>query len=296
MRELKIIVLGGDRRQAALAAWLRDRGAGIYTFGVPGNGCVEDLDLTLELVDAVILPMPVSGDGVHLYSPLGPAGEAVKIRDILCRCHGKMIFGGRCSPAVNRISEELGITITDYFGFEELKIANSVLAAEGALSVAMNELSVAIRGSRSAVTGYGRIARALAPMLKALGSSVTVAARKRTDLAWAEASGYHGLRIGQIGGKSSLVKLAEGYSVIFNTVPYWLFDGNVLTALASGSRDCILIDLASAPGGVDRAAADRLGIRVIPALSLPGKYAPVSAGRMIGEVIAEQIGERCERL
>ncbi len=296
MRELKIAVLGGDLRQAALASWLREQGAEVYTFGVPGTERVEDLELTLERVDAVILPLPVSGDGVHLYSPLDPAGGEAKIRDILCRCHGKAVFGGRCSPAVNRISEELGIAITDYFGFEELKIANSVLAAEGALSVAMNELSVAIRGSHSAVTGYGRIARALAPMLKALGSSVTVAARKRTDLAWAEASGYRGLRIEQIGGSSSLVRLAEGYDIIFNTVPYWLFDDKVLTALARGAGDCVLIDLASAPGGVDPTAAERWGIRVIPALSLPGKYAPVSAGRMIGEVIAEQIGERCERL
>ena len=37
----------------------------------------------------------------------------------------------------------------------------------------------------------------------------------------------------------------------------------------------------SAPGGVDREAAQALGLTVVPALSLPGKTAPVSAGAAI---------------
>jgi dipicolinate synthase subunit A len=51
------------------------------------------------------------------------------------------------------------------------------------------------------------------------------------------------------------------------------------------SRDTVLIDLASAPGGVDAEAAANLGIRVIFALSLPGKYAPVSAGHIIAQTV-----------
>ena len=50
-------------------------------------------------------------------------------------------------------------------------------------------------------------------------------------------------------------------------------------------KKTLLIDLASAPGGVDIKAARELGANVIWATSLPGKYAPRSAGEMIGACV-----------
>ena len=52
-----------------------------------------------------------------------------------------------------------------------------------------------------------------------------------------------------------------------------------------------MIDLASAPGGVDHQAAEELGIRVIPALSLPGRVAPKTAGEIIKETIYHMMEE-----
>ena len=57
------------------------------------------------------------------------------------------------------------------------------------------------------------------------------------------------------------------------------------TELKDLRPDCLIIDLASKPGGVDRKAADRLGRQVIWALSLPGKVAPVTAGGAIRSTI-----------
>ena len=51
------------------------------------------------------------------------------------------------------------------------------------------------------------------------------------------------------------------------------------------------IDLASAPGGVDAEAAERLGIKVISALSLPGKVAPETAGEIIKNTVYNIIKE-----
>ena len=52
-----------------------------------------------------------------------------------------------------------------------------------------------------------------------------------------------------------------------------------------------IIDLASRPGGVDSDAALRYGIRVIRALSLPGKVAPISAGRILADCVLRQLRE-----
>lgn len=287
MNKIKLAILGGDRRQLALAKWMLGQGLDIVCFALPGEllpkgaRSAKSLENALDGADAVILPLPVSGDGINLKCPL--SDESVEVGQILSLCKDRLVLGGNISPSIKSEALRKGVNLIDYFDFEELKIRNSVLTSEGALSVAMNELDIALCDSKSAVVGYGRIAKTLAPMLKALGSKVTVAARKSTDVAWAAAYGFDTLKIETSrDGVSTLSALCSGYDVIFNTVPYWLFDETLLSGL---SKSTLIIDLASAPGGVEPNAARRLGTRVITALSIPGKYSPVSAGFLIGEYV-----------
>ena len=79
--------------------------------------------------------------------------------------------------------------------------------------------------------------------------------------------------------------LQSGYDVVFNTVPSRIFSAPVLGdgGRAEGGEKTLYVDLASSPGGFDPAAARQAGIRLLWALSLPGKYAPDSAGRVLGE-------------
>ena len=55
--------------------------------------------------------------------------------------------------------------------------------------------------------------------------------------------------------------------------------------LADLRPGCLVIDLASKPWGVDFEAAVRQGVRAIWALSLPGKVAPVTSGKIIRDTI-----------
>ena len=73
-----------------------------------------------------------------------------------------------------------------------------------------------------------------------------------------------------------------------NTVPVRVLDEARLADLKPG---CLVVDLASKPGGVDLEAAGRLGVRVIWALSLPGKVAPVTAGKIIRDTIYHILNE-----
>lgn len=43
------------------------------------------------------------------------------------------------------------------------------------------------------------------------------------------------------------------------------------------------------PGGIDRDAADRLGIHINVLLGLPGRFAPCTSGRLLGEEILKEI-------
>ena len=56
----------------------------------------------------------------------------------------------------------------------------------------------------------------------------------------------------------------------------------------------LIIDLASKPGGVDFDTAAQLGIKVVWALGLPGKIAPITSGEIIADTISGIIQERSE--
>ena len=128
----------------------------------------------------------------------------------------------------------------------------------------------------------GRVGRALAQRLAALGAKVTVAARRYESLAWAQASGYGAEQTGQLAGWLC------GYDLVVNTVPTLVLGE---AELADLKPDCLVLDLASKPGGVDLEAAGRLGRTVIWALSLPGKVAPVTAGSAIKNTIYHMLHE-----
>jgi len=57
------------------------------------------------------------------------------------------------------------------------------------------------------------------------------------------------------------------------------------------NKDCLLIDLASKPGGIDFEKAKEMGLKTIWALSLPGKVAPVTAAKFIKDTISNIIDE-----
>ena len=71
-------------------------------------------------------------------------------------------------------------------------------------------------------------------------------------------------------------------------MPHLIFNSHLLAKIAS---DALVIDLASIPGGVDFEACGRLGIRVIHALSLPGKSSPKTAGEIIKDTIYNMLEE-----
>ena len=176
-----------------------------------------------------------------------------------------------------------GIKTVDYFDSESFQIKNAYTTAEAALNIAMNSLLKNIRGARFAVTGYGRISKQLVRLLRMLDASVTVAARKESDLTWAKLCGCEVLNIS---GREAVSVLSTGYDVIFNTVPYLLFDEEFLRNV---DKKTLLIELASSPGGIDVSAAKKLKSAVLWAASLPGKYAPESAGELIAECVRDII-------
>lgn len=289
MQEKIFAVIGGDLRQAYLANRLAQRGYRVY--GVLFD---KDVELSskvvstagpkeaLRVANVVVLPLPISTDGRTINAPFSK--EELEIAKCLKMIEpGTVVLGGRVTGEIAAIAHSEGFEITDYLEREELAVLNAIPTAEGAIAIAMNELPTTIFGRNILITGFGRISKVLARILVAMGANVTVAARRYSDLAWIQIYNCRAIHI------SALEDVVGDADLIFNTVPAVVLDEGILSRL---SRNCLVIDLASKPGGVDFDTARSLGIKTIWALSLPGKVAPVFAGEAIKESILNILDER----
>ena len=297
----KIAVLGGDLRQYAAATELDRKNWEVVLWGLDltdnRNGqikCCETYKDAVDGAEAVVLPLPSSTDGIFLNCPFSAQQAKLKLSDLVdAIAPDCMLIGGRLPKETVATAALAGIEVRDYFESEEFQIQNAYITAEAAVSIAMNSLNKNICGSRVAITGYGRIAKHLINLLSSMGAEITVAARKTSDLAWSACSGCSVLQIGDTEAmRRNIYELSHGYDIIYNTVPHRLFDRAFLKCVDSNT---FIIDLASVPGGVDIIAAKELGANVLWATSLPGKYAPISAGRLIAHcvdnILKSEVGE-----
>lgn len=277
-------ILGGDMRQVYLARLLKEDGRDVATWGLEQGGAPGGVSLDQALRgDVLLLPLPVCR-GERLNLPLTDTElEVVRLWPRLR--FDQLLLGGMIGDLGSQLMADYGLTVLDYFDREETQVANAVPTAEGALQLAMEATDCTLHGSRCLVIGYGRIGRLLAERLLALGAEVTVSARKYGDLAWIQAWGFQGLRTGALTGR------LERFDLIFNTAPALILNG---ARLRETREDCVIIDLASAPGGVDLEEARRLGRRVIQAPGLPGKVAPRTAAAAIRDSIYHILEERGE--
>lgn len=281
-----IWLLGGDRRQVELARLLAMDGHSIHTWaleeGLPAEepGGARQPPDGLSRADCVILPLPAA-DGTALHSPLSRFHPTLR-QVFEALTPGQLVLAGKADPGLWALAEEKKVKLLDYFDREELAVANAVPTAEGAIQIAMEQLPITLHGAQVLVIGFGRIGQATAPRLVALGAQVTVAARRWDALAWAKAMGCQEMLLSQLAERSHL------FHLVINTVPAQVLKRKVLNALPAG---CLILDLASKPGGVDRSAAQELGLPVIHALSLPGKVAPVTAAAILQTAIYHTLQE-----
>jgi len=293
-KKLKIGIVGGDRRIIKVSSVLDKLKYDVKVWGIDNTYfetdlCVSTCEEAVSDADVVILPTPPSEDEVRINCPLFSGESGIKFYKLLELLPKKaIILGGRMSPRFKDIASKHNFKTYDYFNREELLIKNAVPTAEAAIGIAIDKFPKTLFGSHVAVLGFGRIGEALASKLNLLGAKVTVFARKNASIAKAQSMGVNGRKIAFSNNVSTLGELSQGYDIIYNTVPYWIITEDILKNI---SKSTLIIDLASAPGGVDIVAAKKYEINIIHALSLPAKTAPESAGVIIAESILNIIEE-----
>ena len=196
--------------------------------------------------------------------------------------NAKVFIAGGITPDVYRMANDEYIEIIDIMKREELAVLNTIATAEGTIQIAIENTNKILHGSEVLVLGFGRIGKVLARKLVGLAVKVTCAARKDEDLAWIQAYGYKTTNINNIGEN------LRQYDIIINTVPHMILTEERLQYV---KEDCLLIDLASNPGGIDKKAVKDKKLKFVWALSLPGKVAPITSAEFIKDTIYNIVKE-----
>lgn len=270
-------VIGGDVRMKYLAQSIATDGYPVCVCGLEKLGTCRgaaecDLPQLAAKSSVILLPLPATKDGLFLNAPY--AENEIRLDDDFSRLFmHKTVCGGMLQRLTASSSLWREIEPEDYYRREELAVGNAIPTAEGAVGIAIREYPGTINGAKCLITGFGRIGKNLAIILRGMGAEVFCAARKKADLMQMRAFGVQPLTYREI---------SRRFDLIFNTVP-----AKVLTSpvLMQQTRDTLIIELASAPGGIDLKRAEELHLHVIDAPSLPGRVAPKTAAEYIKEAV-----------
>ncbi len=287
--EKSITVVGGDLRIVKLIEMLDKDGYKVYTYGLENSEEILNLervelcptlDEAIQSSKVVIGPVPLSSDKKRLSTPFGR--NNVELEDFFEALKGKYLIAGNIGTKEKEQLDNNNIQFTDLLKREEFSVLNTIATAEGTIQIAMEETQRTVHGTNVLVMGFGRIGKVLAKMLDGIGAKVYCEARKDEDISWIKAYGYNPIHL------NDLDENLSKFDIIINTIPFQLLVGDRLDLI---KKEAIIIDLASNPGGIDRKAAREKGLKIIWALSLPAKVAPLTSAEFIKETLYHVLKE-----
>lgn len=266
---MKLLIITADKRQVYMSERLLEKGFDC-TFYTP--------DLFVEgQFDGVVFALP----GVK-FSRINCEYD-VRLENILSLVKkGGFVFSAMVDEAFLNAVKDSELINYDYYSREELVVFNAHLTAEGVLELVLVNSNVTLRNLEVLVTGYGKTGEAIADILSRNFASVTVAARKEKDRARVISRNMKALSFDEI--KDS----AEKFDFVINTVPAEVIGKNLLSRFR---QNCVFLEIASKPYGIDVTSAENQGKKVIIASSLPGKYVARSAGFFIADTITNIVKE-----
>lgn len=274
----KVIIIGGDNRQIKLRECLMRHGFEVDLFNAGDK--IENI----SLYEYVVLPIPVSKDGVNIYC----SDKKIQVSiDELCSnlSSQQIVFGGMIGESLKKILREKHINYNDILENENFVIGNAHLTAQGCLRLLLENTEKYIVGSKALVIGFGKVATALSMSLKALGLDVYIAARSSKQLQIAKCFGYKTVKL------SNIASSIYYFDYVFGTVPANVLNKDSVNLLRS---DCIYFELASAPYTAKKEDFITLDKKYVFGGSLPGKYLPQASAEMLSNCILQYISRQKE--
>lgn len=280
-------IFNGDKRHVYMALSLLNKGYLVYSYKLHENIehknhiVVNSIDELISLCKTLIGPIPLTMNDITLPKDVFYKQDGTTFCNMLTNEH--LLIAGKIPSYVLDACKKKEVFCYDLLSNETIAVLNTIATAEATIVEAIKSNDENLHGSNCLVLGYGRCGKVLASKLKGLDAKVTVAARNKNSLAYAKVAGLSTIFLNEI------ILDIENFQYIFNTIPSLILDKECLRNVSS---DVIIIDIASAPGGVDFEYAKDHGINAKLCLGLPGKVAPKTSANILINEIGALIKER----
>ncbi|PAV28848.1 dipicolinic acid synthetase subunit A [Virgibacillus profundi] len=289
LKDLHVLLIGGDARYLEIIDKLVNEGVKVYLIGYDQlsfnnpNIINSKIDkINFKAIDAIILPVAgtdTAGEVEAIYSDNTVYLSEEMLIQTPEHC---IIYTGTTNSFLNTAVKSANRKLIVLFDRDDIAIFNSIPTAEGALNLAIEETDFTIHGANVMVLGFGRVGFTVARLFDSVGANVSVAARRPSAIARIKEMGLTSVKV------SEMEQEITDMAICINTIPQQILNEKVISAM---DKSALIIDLASKPGGMDFAFAKKKGVKAIHALGMPGKTAPKTAGRIIGEVLLELLKE-----
>ena len=199
-------------------------------------------------------------DVSHLMLPVPSfAGGDEYIAHLLAKLPDDvMISGGNLhSPLLE------GYRCIDFLQDPYYLAENAAITAQCAIEILENRFGSPLSEKNVLIIGWGRIGKCLGSLLDRTGASVTIAARRISDLALIRALGCRSIQTADLSPETIR------YDAIVNTVP------ELLLPDIQAKEGAVLLELASKAG--------MTGENIIDGRGLPNKMAPARSGKLIAD-------------
>lgn len=289
-----IAVVGGDDRERYLACRLAAAGYQVRVYGgiggrsghtTEGPQPVRARGFASAVRDAewLVFPTPGINDEGALYAPFHDG--SILVREVLRsakEAHRGGVVLGRATDEVQEIATELGFEVHEVATAESVRLRLAASAAEGVIGVLLDRTDRILAECTVLVVGTGRVAGAVARLLRAWQVPTVVAGRD--GVALRSLAGELGVRTVPYGGR---VGALAGVHVVVNTVPS---QDALSDRLLSKCRGKVVVDIASPPGGRDHTVPPPEGVDVYWARGLAGSRAPATAGDALFDLVVSLAG------
>ncbi|MCL2861342.1 MAG: hypothetical protein FWE22_02925 [Firmicutes bacterium] len=188
------------------------------------------------------------------------------------------VFCLKIEDEATKILKEKNVKVFNYFDDELLIVKNAYLTAEGALAEVILNTDMSLLDMSVLILGSGRVAKACAKVFKDMSAFVAIAARSKKNLGAILSDKKLSLK--------EMTAYFDEFDVIINTVPALVMPCKVLKKV---SKDTFILDLASAPGGIDFEAAEKLYLKTKLYLGVPSIVSPHSAANEVKKSILRRI-------
>jgi len=268
----EFLIIGGDERFLFAAKYI----AAKTPCSVYGFCKKQAVDVKVSFVDDfdkifyyqnIVLPLPVTRDGVNLHTPLFDG--RIAITSLVSFPEGTKIYAGIISPELKKLWDKY-VTV-DYYN-DEFAMLNAIPTAEGVIGTIIKESKTTISDMNILVVGGGRTAKSIVRLLSGFTKNITITARDYEQLEFMKTFNVNTVMLNNVNESLSL------FDTAINTVPAKTLD---LTKLKS---DCLFVDITTC--GLGEFVPKNL--HYIHALNLPGSYFPKTAGRIIADCIMKR--------